>query len=318
MIVNRTLKNIRLWLTNVFVLTGFLVYAQEPVPSFSLKLGDELSPHAFFSVFLLPGQEIEVEALMDIEPAAYEACVSIGGIKTVSADEWIYRAPEKKGAIDVLVVKNKNAMDSIIVNCFVMYPYSDMKGGKLNDYYIGQYPNSDNPIYAKPKGFVEITDKNKNTMVSPHFVLQDFKCKQVGGYPKYVVMSQRQLLKLEMVIEQINLAGYECTGLEIMSGYRTPQYNKAIGNVQFSRHVFGDSCDVYIDEDGDGQMDDLNGDGKSNKSDARLLFNLVNGLQKESWYKPFIGGLGLYGRNSRHPAFVHIDSRGYVARWGHK
>lgn len=310
------MKNMRLWLISVLLLCSVVASSQAINPTFNLKFKDEVTPYAYASMFLMPGETVEVEAVMDTEMSEYTAYVEKGDLKSISAETWEYTAPTKQGAVDVLVVKNKHAMDSIIVNCFVMVPYSELENGYLNGYHIGQYPTSTKPIYSKPEGFVEIIQKNRNLMLSPHFVLQDFQCKQAGGYPKYVVIRQRQLLKLEMVIEQLNLAGYQCSGLKVMSGYRTPQYNKAIGNVQFSRHVFGDSCDVYIDEDGDGQMDDLNGDGKSNKQDARVLFNLVNGLQKESWYKPFIGGLGLYGRNSSHPAFVHIDSRGYVARWG--
>ena len=47
-----------------------------------------------------------------------------------------------------------------------------------------------------------------------------------------------------------------------MSGYRTPFYNRSIGNqTRFSRHVYGDAADIYADDDGDGKMDDLDGDG---------------------------------------------------------
>jgi uncharacterized protein YcbK (DUF882 family) len=83
-----------------------------------------------------------------------------------------------------------------------------------------------------------------------------------------------------------------------------------------SRHVFGDASDVYIDENNDGQMDDLNKDGVSDKKDARVLYNIIDKLRNNAWYEPYIGGLGLYGRTSSHPAFVHVDVRGFVARWG--
>ena len=101
-----------------------------------------------------------------------------------------------------------------------------------------------------------------------------------------------------------------------MSGYRTPYYNRSIGNVRFSRHLWGDAADIYIDNNHDQLMDDLNRDGTSDRKDAKILFELINNMSNHSWYQPFIGGLGLYGRNSYRTAFVHVDVRGYRARWG--
>ena len=40
------------------------------------------------------------------------------------------------------------------------------------------------------------------------------------------------------------------------------------------------------------------------------------GLSQKSWYQPFEGGLGLYKANAAHGPFVHVDVRGYPARWG--
>jgi hypothetical protein len=39
-------------------------------------------------------------------------------------------------------------------------------------------------------------------------------------------------------------------------------------------------------------------------------------LSEKSWYQPFEGGLGLYQANRAHGPFVHVDVRGYPARWG--
>ena len=35
--------------------------------------------------------------------------------------------------------------------------------------------------------------------------------------------------------------------------------------------MYGDAADVYIDVDGDGWMDDINGDGRVDTGDARFL-----------------------------------------------
>jgi len=36
---------------------------------------------------------------------------------------------------------------------------------------------------------------------------------------------------------------------------------------------------------------------------------------RETWYQPFIGGLGIYGPKPHRGPFVHVDVRGFRARW---
>jgi len=172
-------------------------------------------------------------------------------------------------------------------------------------------------MYRVPDGFIEITEQNKDTLISPHFYLSQFLCKQEGDYPKYLVLRKRLLLKLELLLEKTNDAGYKCETFSIMSGYRTPYYNKAIGNVKYSRHIYGGAADIFIDcNPADGIMDDLNGDGKINIKDAGVLYDIIDKMYGISSYIPFIGGLGRYKRTSAHGPFVHIDVRGFFARWG--
>jgi len=63
-------------------------------------------------------------------------------------------------------------------------------------------------------------------------------------------------------------------------------------------------------------MDDLNGDGNIDYKDALVLYDLIDGLSGEENYRVFIGGLGWYKKNHIHGPFVHIDVRGFRARWG--
>jgi hypothetical protein len=102
-----------------------------------------------------------------------------------------------------------------------------------------------------------------------------------------------------------------------MSGYRTPYYNQTIGNeTRYSRHLYGGAADIYVDEDGDGAMDDLDRDGRVDLDDAKVVAGLIERLSGSSWYRPFTGGLGLYRANPAHGPFLHVDVRGYPARWG--
>ena len=117
--------------------------------------------------------------------------------------------------------------------------------------------------------------------------------------------------------EGLRPKGYRCETLTVMSGYRTPYYNRAIGNVKYSRHVWGGAADIYIDESPrDGMMDDLNRDGKINYQDAAVLYDLIDAMYGQIWYRPFVGGLGQYEKTGAHGPFVHIDVRGTRARWG--
>jgi uncharacterized protein YcbK (DUF882 family) len=103
----------------------------------------------------------------------------------------------------------------------------------------------------------------------------------------------------------------------VMSGFRTPRYNKGGGNTagraNLSRHMYGDGADVYVDNDRDGQPDDLNRDGRVNTEDARLFGEAA--ARVEAKHPALVGGIGIYKACCGHGPFTHIDTRGYRARW---
>ena len=101
-----------------------------------------------------------------------------------------------------------------------------------------------------------------------------------------------------------------------MSGYRTPSYNAAIGNVRYSRHQYGDAADIFIDDDPRGRsVDDLNGDGRVNSADARALQCVIETLAVDARDDIMPGGLGTYSTSHMHGPFVHTDARGFRTRW---
>ena len=103
----------------------------------------------------------------------------------------------------------------------------------------------------------------------------------------------------------------------LISGFRTPVYNETGGSTagrgKLSRHMYGDAADVAIDNDGNGRMDDLTGDGRVTVADARVLAEAAEEVERR--YPHLIGGIGVYRPTSAHGGFVHIDTRGYRARW---
>ena len=219
-----------------------------------------------------------------------------------------------------LTIRSTETGESIRLNLFVLVPLARAEGGSLNGYRIDSYPTTalkGLDIYKPPRGFIEVTDENVDTLVSPHFTLRQFLCKQASGYPKYVVLRARLLLKLEFLLERVNAAGIRAETFHVMSGYRTPFYNRAIGNVKYSRHVYGGAADIFIDErPRDEMMDDLNEDGKIDVHDAGVLYDLIDKLYGTELYESYVGGLGRYRKTSAHGPFVHVDVRGFRARWG--
>jgi hypothetical protein len=289
---------------------------KSPRAPFSLKFKDEVSPYSIISTFVLPGEQLEVEAVFTDQPTKLEASAEEGKLETLRPDRWRWTAPQEPG-VHCVSVREKGAKEGTCLNAFVMAPY---KGeDELNGYRIGQYqrtPLKGQAAYAMPAGLVEVTRANLGTWVSPHFRLAQFVGKQESGFPKYLVLRTRLLLKLESVLEELGQRGIHGDTLYVMSGYRTPFYNASIGNrTKYSRHSYGDAADVFVDRDGNGRMDDINGDGKSNLSDALLIYGMVETLSAETWFGPFEGGLGIYPPNPRFGPMVHMDTRGTKTRW---
>ncbi len=195
---------------------------------------------------------------------------------------------------------------------FVLEPSTSIdEKGYLGKYRIGTYPN------AVPQGFIKLEQNERNLPVSPHFKVGQFLCKQQASeWPKYLLVSEDNLVRLETLLEDLNAhENIQADTLFVMSGFRTPFYNTAIGSAKFSRHMYGDAADIYVDtKPRDGKMDDLDGDGKVTKADANFLYDYAARLFKERQLKS--GGLGAYKANAAHGPFVHVDARGHIARWG--
>ena len=289
---------------------------ESPRAPFSLKFKDEVSPYSLISAFVLPGEQVEVEAVFTDQPTRLEAAVEVGELATLGPDRWRWTAPQEPG-VHCLTVREVDSQRSTCLNMFVMVPYQGEE--EVNGYRIGQYqrtPLKGLPAYAMPRGLIEVTRTNLGTWVSPHFRLAQFVGKQESDYPKYLVLNTRLLLKLETVLEELRERGITADTLFVMSGYRTPFYNASIGNrTKYSRHSYGDAADVFVDRDEDGRMDDITGDGKSDLRDALLIYGMVEELAKDTWFQPFEGGLGIYPPNPRFGPMVHMDTRGEKTRW---
>jgi hypothetical protein len=204
-----------------------------------------------------------------------------------------------------------------------MRSFRDKIAGSVGDYRIGFWPEEKGSIlksdaYENPEGFIEVTPENQDTRISEHFKLRDFLTHdQADVWPKYIVLREPLLDKLELVILDLEAHGISAKNVEVLSGFRTPDHNLSLGDesgrARDSRHQFGDAADIIIDSNGDGRMDDLNHDGRVDFRDARVILAAVERV--EAKYPDLVGGVGLYHSAGEHGPFAHIDVRGSRARW---
>jgi Peptidase M15 len=285
--------------------------------AFSVRYGNLDSPHPVRALTVLPGETVTFEVAHRSHGVGYVARPAAGRLVPLDAGRWEWTAPPAPGLYPIHVV-GPGGTDSVTLQAFVVVPYDRLAGDFLNGYRIGRYPGQ--PArggigHGPPAGFVEVTRENENVLVSPHFRLKQFLCKQAAGYPKYVVLDERLLLALEHVLQRVHEAGYQVTTFHVMSGYRTPAYNRSLGNVRYSQHQWGAAADIFIDEDLNGVMDDLNGDGRSSIGDAEVLYRLIDDAAARPEAQGLIGGLGKYPSTAAHGPFVHVDVRDGTARW---
>jgi hypothetical protein len=297
--------------------TGALSAFQDDRAGFAVQFRDDVNPYTILGVFVRPGETVPF-AVDSFRPGGrYEITVGKGKVRHTGPAAWSWRAPLAKGLYPMRVVERPSGR-AMTFNLFVMVERRASASGALNGYRIGSYPRQplkNNPVYLPPTGFVEVTAANRNVPIAPHFTLGQFLCKQGAGYPKYVALRERLLLKLERILSGINAAGLHADTLYVMSGYRTPVYNAALKDTRYSRHMYGDAADVFVDQNRDGVMDDLNHDGKHDQKDALYLKNLIDRLQGRPDWKPYLGGLGDYRTTAAHGPFVHVDTRGFAAHW---
>jgi hypothetical protein len=204
-----------------------------------------------------------------------------------------------------------------------LLPFTAKTGSRVGSYLVGSWPSERRPArsaaYVNPAGFIRVTPENQNTLVSEHFRLRDFLTKdQQNVWPKYLVLREPLVDKLELIIQDLTKRGINVKRMTVMSGFRTPQYNqKGVGTggrAGDSRHQYGDAADVFVDNDGNGRMDDLNRDGRVDHRDAQVILDAAERIERT--YPTLVGGGGLYRATKAHGPFAHIDVRGSRARWG--
>lgn len=121
--------------------------------------------------------------------------------------------------------------------------------------------------------------------LTKNFHLEEFRCKD-GHLPPAQYMDNIKELAENLQV----LRDFIGKPIKINSGYRTPQYNKEIGGVKNSQHIYGRAADFYIF-------------GMSTQQILICIEQLVRAGRMKA------GGVGIYD------TFVHYDIRSYKSRW---
>jgi hypothetical protein len=232
--------------------------------------------------------------------------------------------PAQPGIFKVLLQLGNAAREIPGMSVATLVPMSEKKRGYVGQYLVGSWPFENgarprSPAYTPPRGFIQVTPDNLGTRITEHLKLGDYLTKgQTNVWPKYVVMVPRELDKIELTMQELEREGHPVEKIGIISAFRTPNYNVEGGNpagrAALSRHMYGDAMDIYIDNNHDGRMDDLNGDGRIDVKDARVIGHAAEQVERNN--PSMVGGIGIYAPTGAHSGFVHIDTRGFRARWG--
>jgi len=279
-------------------------------PRFSIDINGYVEHWDDVGRFVLPGETLRLATSNDAHSSGWVA--SAGELVDVGdATGWV--APAEPGLYPIIVTSGTAIRR---INAFVMIPYDSLdKKGYLRGVKIGRYPRpiEEFPSFTKPKGFIITTPDNLDTPVSPHYTLRDFASRTMGGFPKYTVLREELLVKLELLTDIVKSRGVKFDRFTVFSGYRPPAHNWRVERGHNSAHIYGGAADIIVDANGDGRLDDLNHDGQSGSRDAKQLAAWAEEL--EAKYPELVGGIGWYGRTRRRGAFIHVDVRGKHARW---
>lgn len=248
-----------------------------------------------------------------------------GGVAAVIDGQRVddFRAPKSPGIYELGVELNRARRDIEDISVVSLVPRSEKQRGRIGTYQLGTWPfegggRPKTPRYAAPPGFIQVTPENADFHVSEHFRLRQFLTKdQQNVWPKYVLVDPLLIDKLELTIDELQQQGVRVVHVHVMSGFRTPRYNAGGGNTagraSLSRHMYGDGADVYVDNDRDGQPDDITGDGRVTTADAEKFAAAAERVEKK--HRSLVGGIGIYVACCGHGPFTHVDVRGFRARW---
>jgi uncharacterized protein YcbK (DUF882 family) len=127
--------------------------------------------------------------------------------------------------------------------------------------------------------------KMMDEQLAQNFKKSEFRCNDGSEVPCEFMDNLRELVENLQIIRD-----FIGKPVHVISGYRSPKYNRKIGGARKSQHMVAKAADIRIK-------------GMEPSEIREIIINLI----KEG--KILKGGVGLY------TSFVHYDVRGFNARW---
>lgn len=114
----------------------------------------------------------------------------------------------------------------------------------------------------------------------------------------YICLNEKVVKSLFDLKAILEAKGYNSRMIQVISGYRHPSRNDAVGGATNSMHLYGNALDIKVG--------DVNRDHLTNKTDKDLVYAILNTSLIGNK-----GGLGFYPGTM----VLHMDVRGSRARW---
>lgn len=191
-----------------------------------------------------------------------------------------------------------------------------MRTTTLNSYPMGFFGGIESVTRRSiPDRFIELDSSTIGTRLSTHFAISDFLCTIRGDWPQYMALDLRLVQKLEALLAVVKTHYPEARDIHIISGFRTPAYNAAIGNeTDTSLHLYGKAADFWIEGwPANNLMDDVDRNKRIDVYDGEYIIGLIRSLEARG--EVAAGGASAYRWTESHGPYVHADTRGSAARW---
>jgi len=121
--------------------------------------------------------------------------------------------------------------------------------------------------------------------LTENFALHEFKCRDGSVVPEELIENVKELAENLQV-----LRAHIGKPIIVISGYRSPKYNRKIGGARKSQHMKATAADIVVPG------------MKPDEVREEILQLIKDGKMKK-------GGVG------RYTTFIHYDVRGWNARW---
>jgi hypothetical protein len=117
-------------------------------------------------------------------------------------------------------------------DCSILVKRSTLTGSVKDAY---TYPSSSDARYRAPANLIDLTRIDLNRQITKNFRLSEYMSAAKG---RYGYIAEHVFGLMQKVRDSLG------TSVRITSGYRSPGYNKKVGGVRLSRHIYGDGVDI--------------------------------------------------------------------------